>query len=67
MVGTNLQNQQLTLTIPLLERNCSRGSTTVPAVLRLGIEPRITASQTRNKTRGMAVPKTIAVLQAYTM
>lgn len=52
-----------TPTSPLEERSCSSGSTIsfepIPIFVTV---PRITASQTRNKARGIAVPTTIAVL-----
>lgn len=55
---------KLTPTIPLEDRNCCNGSMTWPeSVSRPVIDPRITAFQTRNKPRGIAVPITIAVLE----
>lgn len=60
------KNGKLTPTIPLLERNCCSGSVTLtPFNSRFGIVPRITASQMRNKMRGIAVPRTIEVLQKF--
>ena len=57
---------KLTPTIPLLERNCCNGSVTLtPFKSRFGIGPRITASQMRNKMRGIGVPRTIEVLQNF--
>lgn len=47
-------------TTPLLERSCCSGSTR-PASTPVMV-PRITAFQTRNRSKGMAVPVTIAVL-----
>lgn len=49
--------------IPLVERNCSNGSSTwTPLEFRCEIVPRITASHTRNIAKGMLVPNRIALL-----
>ena len=55
--------KELTPTAPFEDRNCSNGSRISSDVIS-GFEmvPRITAFHTRNKTSGIAVPRTIAVL-----
>ena len=54
----------LTPTAPLVDRNSGKGSAILSEpVTKLAIDPRITAFQTRNRARGIAVPRTIAVLQ----
>lgn len=54
----------LTPTTPLVDCNCCNGSMTLPEPMALFVMlPRITAFQTRNKTSGIAVPRTMAVLQ----
>lgn len=51
---------KLTPTVPFVDRNCSSGSR--PITLSL-IVPKITAFQMRNRTRGIPVPRIIALLQ----
>lgn len=59
-----VKNELPTPTTPFVDRNCCSGSTSIfEPTSGVAMVPRMTASQTRNKASGIAVPRTIAVLQ----
>ena len=59
-----LYMELLTPTTRLADCNCCKGSIILSEpISKLVIDPRITTFQTTNKARGIAVARTIAVLQ----
>jgi len=56
-------SETLTPTTPLVDSSCCNGSAILSAISGVEMDPRITPSHTRNKPRGIAVPRTMAVLK----
>jgi hypothetical protein len=63
----NSFSKTLTPTTPLVDSSCCNGSAILSAISGVEMDPRITPSHTRNKPRGIAVPRTMAVLKIENM